>query len=219
VARLASRSPLPLLACLSDWGLISMCEQFRCGRAVKFADTHRYDCGWPLAEGFQTPGRDPSEYRKRSAEAERMHPFDVPGHGDEAPLAADAIEPAQQELAESHHRFDDAKHRLRGLLAQSVKLFDLMPWPREPQCPWASEGNPAQQRRRPCASPSANTSVNRPVAMVGSPMPMNPLTNPASRSAPNATRRIDNGTPNNAAFPLRLIRNTGFAPATPLARS
>src|ERR1700687_181893 len=65
-----------------------------------------------LAEGLWIPGRDPSEYRKRSAEAERMHPLDVPGHGDEAPLAADAIEPAQQELAESHHRFDDAEHRL-----------------------------------------------------------------------------------------------------------
>src|ERR1700681_697204 len=78
-----------------------------------------------MAEGFQTPGRDPSEYRKRSAEAERMHPLDVPGHGDEAPLAADAIEPAQQKLAESHHRFDDAEHRLRGLLAQSVELFAL----------------------------------------------------------------------------------------------
>ena len=48
----------------------------------------------------------------RSAETERMHPLDVPGHGDEAPLAADAVEPAQQELAESHHRFDDAEHRL-----------------------------------------------------------------------------------------------------------
>src|ERR1700686_1537180 len=84
-----------------------------------------------MAEGFQTPGRDPSEYRKRSAEAERMHPLDVPGHGDEAPLAADAIEPAQQELAESHHRFDDAEHRLRGLLAQTVELFAL----RCPQTP------------------------------------------------------------------------------------
>jgi hypothetical protein len=37
----------------------------------------------------------------------------VPGHGDEALLAADAIEPAQQELAESHHRFDVPNtHRL-----------------------------------------------------------------------------------------------------------
>ena len=59
----------------------------------------------------------------RSAEAERMHPLDVPGHGDEAPLAADASEPAQQKLAESHHRFDDAEHRLRGLFAQTVELF------------------------------------------------------------------------------------------------
>jgi hypothetical protein len=31
-----------------------------------FAENHRYDCGWPLAEGFQTPDRDPSEYRKRT---------------------------------------------------------------------------------------------------------------------------------------------------------
>src|ERR1700681_1477910 len=84
-----------------------------------------------MAEGFQTAGRDPSEYRKGSAEAERMHPLDVPAHGDEAPLAADAIEPAQQELAESHHRFDDAEHRLRGLLAQTVELLAL----RCPQTP------------------------------------------------------------------------------------
>jgi hypothetical protein len=34
-------------------------------------------------------------------------------------------------LAESHHRFDDAEHRLRGLLAQSVELFAL----RCPQTP------------------------------------------------------------------------------------
>ena len=54
-----------------------------------------------------------------------MHPLDVPGHSNQAPLAADAIEPAQQELSESHHRFDNAEHRLRGLLAQTVELFAL----------------------------------------------------------------------------------------------
>ena len=63
--------------------------------------------------------------RSRSAGAEREHPLDVPGHGDEAPLAADIVEPAQQELAESHHRFDDAEHRFRGLLAQGVELLAL----------------------------------------------------------------------------------------------
>ena len=31
---------------------------------------------------------------RSAAEAERIHPLDVPGHGDEAPLGADAIEPA-----------------------------------------------------------------------------------------------------------------------------
>ena len=40
-------------------------------------------------------------------------------------LAADVIEPAQQELSESHHRFDDAEHQLRGLFAQTVELFAL----------------------------------------------------------------------------------------------
>jgi hypothetical protein len=30
-----------------------------------------------------------------------MHPLDVPGHSNQAPLAAEAIEPAQQELSES----------------------------------------------------------------------------------------------------------------------
>jgi hypothetical protein len=47
---------------------------------------------------------------ERSAEAERIHSLDVPSHGNEAPLAANAVEPAQQKLAESHHRFDDAEH-------------------------------------------------------------------------------------------------------------
>ena len=60
-----------------------------------------------------------------------MHPLDVPGHSNQAPLAADAIEPAQQELSESHYRFDDAEHRLWGLLAQTVELFAL----RCPQTP------------------------------------------------------------------------------------
>jgi hypothetical protein len=78
-------------------------------------------CGWSLAEGFQIPGRDPSKYRNRSAEAERMHPLDVPGHGDETPLAADAIEPAQQELAESPYQFDDAEHRLRGFASLWIR--------------------------------------------------------------------------------------------------
>src|SRR5580693_10422592 len=62
---------------------------------------------------------------ERSAWAERVHPLDVPGHGDEAPLAANAIEPAQQKLAESHHRFDDTEHRFRGLLAQTIEFFAL----------------------------------------------------------------------------------------------
>src|SRR5450759_190377 len=59
----------------------------------------------------------------RSAGAERKHPLHVPGHCNEAPLTADVVEPAQQELAESHHGFDDSEHRFRGLFAQGVLLF------------------------------------------------------------------------------------------------
>jgi hypothetical protein len=64
-------------------------------------------------------------WRKRSTEAERIHPLDVPTHGDEAPFAANAIETAQQELTESRHRFDNTEHRFRGLLAQGVELLAL----------------------------------------------------------------------------------------------
>jgi hypothetical protein len=39
----------------------------------------------------------------------------------EASLAADIVEPTQQELAESHHRFDDPEYRFRGLLAQGIE--------------------------------------------------------------------------------------------------
>src|SRR5271156_4986115 len=58
-----------------------------------------------------------------SGGAEREHPLHVPGHGDEAPLTTNIIDPAQQKLAEPHHRFDDPEYRFRGLFAQSIKLF------------------------------------------------------------------------------------------------
>src|SRR6202049_5400906 len=61
----------------------------------------------------------------RSAVAERKHSLEVPGHGDKAPLAANLVETAQQELAKAHHRFDDAEHRFGGLFAQAVKLLAL----------------------------------------------------------------------------------------------
>src|ERR1019366_10412303 len=81
---------------------------------VGFAENHHYGCAalpiWRHAPAV------------RSAIAERIHPLDVPGHCNEAPLAADIVEPAQQELAESHHRFDDPEHRFRGLFAQSVEF-------------------------------------------------------------------------------------------------
>ena len=71
---------------------------------------HRFGllvCRGGLAEGW-------------SAAGESKHALDVPGHGDEGPLAFDLVETAQQELPEAHHRLDDAEHRFGGLLAQAV---------------------------------------------------------------------------------------------------
>src|SRR5271169_313122 len=50
-------------------------------------------------------------------------PLDVPGHGHQAPLAADLVEPAQQELPKAQNRLDDAEHRLWGVLALAVELL------------------------------------------------------------------------------------------------
>jgi hypothetical protein len=37
------------------------------------------------------------------------------------PLASDLLHAAQRESPKAHHLFDDAKHRLRGLLAQGIR--------------------------------------------------------------------------------------------------
>src|SRR6516225_7803692 len=44
--------------------------------------------------------------------AEDEDPLYIPGHGHQAPLAANLIEPAQQELSEAQDRLDDAEYRL-----------------------------------------------------------------------------------------------------------
>src|SRR5580693_10433285 len=102
----------------------------RIGRQILPKMTAAMACGGG-AEVFWQSQRGSSEALGGSAEAERKHSLDVPSHGDEAPLAANPIEPAQQELAESHHRFDDAEHWFRSLLAQAIELFAL----RCPQTP------------------------------------------------------------------------------------
>src|SRR6266478_1821278 len=60
--------------------------------------------------------RDPRPAGSGGAEGE--HPLDVPCHGHEAPLATHLVEPAQQELAESEDRFDDAEHWFRDLFTR-----------------------------------------------------------------------------------------------------
>src|SRR6266852_1958223 len=52
-----------------------------------------------------------------------VHPLHVPGHRDEAPLTLDLVKATQEELTEAHHRFDDAEHRFRNLLAQGIELL------------------------------------------------------------------------------------------------
>ena len=54
---------------------------------------------------------------------ESEDPLQVPGHCHQAPLAADLVEPAQQELAKAENRFDDPEHRLRGVLSPGVELL------------------------------------------------------------------------------------------------
>src|SRR5208337_2680439 len=69
-------------------------------------------------------GRQSVERRRATASSGSgagEYALDVPGHGDEAPLAAHFVEAAQHKLTESERRFDDAEHRLRDLLAQRVK--------------------------------------------------------------------------------------------------
>jgi hypothetical protein len=58
----------------------------------------------------------------RSGGGEDEHPLQVPHHGHEAPLDAHFVETAQRKLAEFERRLDDAEHRLRRLLAQSLEV-------------------------------------------------------------------------------------------------
>ena len=50
----------------------------------------------------------PLRFAPESTGAEGEHPFNNPGHGHEAPLAAHLVEHAERELTESERRFDDA---------------------------------------------------------------------------------------------------------------
>src|SRR5277367_3421370 len=68
---------------------------------------------------------------------ENEDPLHVPGHGHQAPLAANLVEPAQQELSKAQNRFDDAEDRLRGVLAPAVEFFAFG---RGQRCTMASSG-------------------------------------------------------------------------------
>src|SRR6516165_6654348 len=55
--------------------------------------------------------------------AEDEDPLYIPGHGHQAPLAANLVEPAQQELSKAQDRLDDAEYRIRGVFAPSVEFL------------------------------------------------------------------------------------------------
>src|SRR5688572_32698828 len=57
-----------------------------------------------------------------SQPTQREHASDVPAHRHQIPLAFGALKAPQQELAETHHRFDDSEHRLGGLDRKSTRL-------------------------------------------------------------------------------------------------
>ena len=48
------------------------------------------------------------------------HSLHIPGQGHPIPLALDLVETAERELTETHHRLDDAEHRVGGLLPERV---------------------------------------------------------------------------------------------------
>ena len=83
-----------------------------------------------------------------SGGGEDEHPPHVPGQGDQVPLAFGLGEAAQGELAKAHHRFDDAEHRLRRLLAQGVELPGLPALPVDAPSPRAASGPAARAARR-----------------------------------------------------------------------
>src|SRR3954471_19984546 len=56
-----------------------------------------------------------------SGGVEDEHSLHIPRHGHKAPLATHFVEAAHRKLTESERRFDDAEHRFRGLLAQSIE--------------------------------------------------------------------------------------------------
>src|SRR5215218_10992050 len=57
---------------------------------------------------------------------EDEQPLQVVGHGDQGPLAADLVEPPQQELPKAEGGLDDAEHRLGGVFAQGVQRSALL---------------------------------------------------------------------------------------------
>ena len=49
------------------------------------------------------------------------HALQIPRQTNQRPFVLDVLQSAQQELAESHHRLDDAEHGFDGLLAQGIE--------------------------------------------------------------------------------------------------
>ena len=85
-----------------------------------------------FVRGIVYPGRfDGGLLRKRHAfrqkalfslafpllRAQNRHAFQIPCQAHQGPLVLDVVQTAGEELAQSHHRFDDAEDRLHALFA------------------------------------------------------------------------------------------------------
>ena len=92
-----------------------------------------------LSENLRSDAR-----RAHSAGLQGEHSLDVPAQSHQIPFACDVFQSSQQGLTIAHHRFDDAKHRLRGLLAQGVEFAS-------PRCPQAIRSRPRLHAAR-CGS-------------------------------------------------------------------
>ena len=87
------------------------------GFRALIGSAHPITLQWPgsCRHSFDIGCDDP--FRASGGARQGEQPLPVVGHGHQAPLAADSVEAAEQELAEPQYRFDDAEHRLGGLLA------------------------------------------------------------------------------------------------------
>src|SRR5260370_2894515 len=136
----------------------------------------------PAAIFFRS--RDPRPAGSGGAEGE--HPLDVPCHGHEAPLATHLVEPAQQELAESEDRFDDAEHWFPGSVYAENRASCLLAFSADAPWPRPALGFSARAVDRPSARPEVDDAAFGPWRSPARslPLPRPPPSLPPKRPPP-----------------------------------